>query len=197
VVLALAFTFTAIISAVTVLHAGEFSYTRRAVQLWHIVYFAPVPLAGWWLWRYRRESRPGLQDTPHGLSSMLKAEATLLIGYAVLLLAAPRFATGFWPWPVDELHGRMYASVFAVLGQGAYLLCRRAAPAELVGQGLGQIMFGLLSVSGLLIVDGHFHWIDWSLPLNWLWPLAAAAIGMAGAVILAVGSRSARWNRKR
>ena len=188
-VLALSFTFTAIISSVTVLHAGEFSYTRKSVQLWHLLYLAPVVLAAWWLWKYRASRRGPAMALPRWANRLLGAEAVILIVYAALLLLAPRWASAFWPWPVDPLHGRMFASVFAALGQGAWHLYRHAASTELVVQGIGQTAFGVLAIAGLVIVDRQLHWVAWNSPAPWLWVAAAVAIAVAGLVLLGLGLR--------
>jgi hypothetical protein len=71
--------------------------------------------------------------------------------YGVALLAAPEPATGWWPWPVDAFHGRMYAAAFLTAAVGSWLAGRRAAPRSWLAMGVTLTGLGVAAVAGALV----------------------------------------------
>jgi hypothetical protein len=66
------------------------------------------------------------------MPAAMTALALVLGGYGIALLAIPEDATGFWPWPVDAFHARIYAApvlgglaLLSAVGRGRYRRTRR------------------------------------------------------------------------
>jgi hypothetical protein len=76
-----------------------------------------------------------------------------LAGYGVALLIAPQTTTSFWPWPVDDFLGRIYAASFLTPAVGTWLIRRRAPAVADATVGVTLLTFGLFTIAGLLISD--------------------------------------------
>ena len=106
---------------------------------------------------------------------------TILLGlYGIGLLVAPDSLSSFWPWQIDDFHGRMYSVLYITPALGALLLFGAAASIELLTMGLTQIVGGGASIFGLVIIDNQVNKIDWSAFGTWLWIGLFAIILLTG-----------------
>jgi hypothetical protein len=110
----------------------------------------------------------------------LLAQAAVFGLYAIGLLAVPGRASAFWPWPVDDFHARLYSVAFLTPALGALLLARAAAWDEVLTLGLTQVVGGLLSILGLVIIHAGGSPVDWAAPGTWLWIGMFAVLELAG-----------------
>jgi len=117
--------------------------------------------------------------------------AVLLGAYGALLLLAPGAATGFWPWPLDDFHARLYSVTFLTPALGAGILLRGATRGELRALGLTLAGWGFLPLIGLALADAVARRIRWDGVDVWLWQALFAAMGIAG-VRIAMHARN-RW----
>ena len=134
------FVFTAAIMVVMLAYAGRFEWARVATWVfWPLYLFLPVNSAVF-LWRLRDWRVPG--PLIH-LRGPLIALAVVLGGYGLALLMIPDTATGFWPWPVDAFHARIYAATYLTPAVGAWVVRDGATQAELRTLGATLITFGI------------------------------------------------------
>lgn len=184
VVVPMIFLFTIIVLAVSVLNLSRFTGPLFATVLWFLLYVG-IPLnAGYHLWLYR--DRPVHDPLP--LSSawrmLLLVQAVVFGVYGLALLLAPAVAGSFWPWPVDDFHGRMYSVAFLTPALGAWLCWRASAALELRTLGVTQLVGGVLSVAGLLIVDLGVQRVDWTAAGTWLWLALFIFLALGGLVLV-------------
>jgi hypothetical protein len=102
---------------------------------------------------------------------------------------APALFTGFWPWRIDDFHGRVYSAAFITGAVGAFAVSRVAAPTEFLIAALTQGVFSLFSIVGLIVVDAAVHRVDWSLPGTWLW-VGAFALMLIASIGMILRSRA-------
>ena len=105
-------------------------------------------------------------------------------GYGLLLLTVGSAVTGFWPWPVDDFHARIYSTVFLAPAVGALMLIRVGTLLEDRTLGATQVVSGALAVLGLLLVDANLHRANWSAPGTWLWVGLCGVITLVGVALL-------------
>lgn len=150
VVLWMIFVFTAVIMVVMLAYADRFEWARLATWVfWALYLFLPVNSIVF-LWRLR-DLRP-----PEPLVRMpaaMTALALVLGGYGIALLAIPESATGFWPWPVDAFHARIYAATYLTPAVGALVLRDCGTRAEIQTLAATMIVFGAAAVLALLATD--------------------------------------------
>ena len=103
------FIFTAAIMVVMLAYADRFEWARVATWVfWPLYLFLPVNSAVF-LWRLRDWRVP--EPLIHARAAMTVL-ALVFGGYGVAMLVIPEDATGFWPWPVDAFHARIYAATY-------------------------------------------------------------------------------------
>jgi hypothetical protein len=183
-VLPLAFIFTLIVSAVSFLYFDRFDPQRRATWLWFVLYVGSALIAGYFLWRYRRLTPTNA--TPHSRPwrGWLLTQSGILGLYGLGLLLLPSFFSAFWPWRLDVFHAQVYSAIFITAAAGSYIVARVAAPIEFLTLGLGFMILGASSVSGLIMVDSAVHRVNWSLPGTWLWAGIFSALFLSGAMMV-------------
>ncbi len=183
------FIFTAIVLIVSALNLDRFDfqldYQRWGSWLWFVLYFALPVNSAYHLWLYRRRPPADSTPTPPAWRIYLLGAAIVLGLYGLGLLITPATFSAFWPWPIDEFHGRIYSATFISGAAGLYAVARVASRIEFLTAGLAQGAFGLFAIAGVLIVDASVRRVDWSLPGSWLWAGAfaialAAGVGMVG-----------------
>jgi hypothetical protein len=177
-------TFTAIVTVLSIVYIDRLD-RLPSTAAWLAVYVGAVAVAFWYVWRYR-----GLPPAPEAragspfLRSALLAEVAVLGGYGVLLLLLGATATGFWPWPIDDLHARIYSAAFLTPAVGAALLVRLGTGREDRTLGLTQVVSGVAAIAGLLAVDANLHRVDWTLAGTWGWVALCVAIAGVGLLLL-------------
>jgi len=131
-VLVMAFIFTVIVSAVSLINLGYFNFGRKAAWLWFLVYLASAAVSGLFLWRARAHpSAKGVTLNPAWRGYML-AETAILGLYGVGMLLFPRVVSSSWPWPVDPFHAQVYSAIFLAGAGGTYLVWKSAPREELL-----------------------------------------------------------------
>jgi hypothetical protein len=87
------------------------------------------------------------------MPAAMTALALVLGGYGIALLAIPEDATGFWPWPVDAFHARIYAATYLTPAVGALVIRRGGTTDEIRTLAATMIVFGIGAVVALLATD--------------------------------------------
>jgi hypothetical protein len=129
-VLLIAFTVvTVLLLAVTLGYWDE--YTADGVPYpWLVSYIVEPVLGAFIIVRLRLWSAPPPQL--RGPGALFVAEALLLGGLGVLLLAAPGTAIDLWPWGLTAVLSRTYGAIFVALGLGALLAAQATRRKETV-----------------------------------------------------------------
>lgn len=174
----LAFAATGLVTSV--LSLAQFHFERWSTWVWFFI-FTLLPLtAAAYLWRYRRQPPALAQPTPAAWRAVSRVAAIPLLLYGLGQFVAPVTLSGFWPWPVDAFHGRLYSGGFLALAFGLWLTARAASRWERRLPALNLSFFGGLAILGLLTVDATVGRVDWSRPGPWLWIAALAALALLG-----------------
>ena len=174
------FIFTIIILFVSLIYMDRFDLQYWGTWLWFFLYAVIPANAAYHIWLYRN-LKPA---NPLPLSTFWRSVfllPTILLGlYGLGLLVAPDSFSSFWPWQIDDFHGRMYSVLYITPASGALLLFGTAASIELFTMGLTQIAGGGASILGLVIIDNQVNKIDWSAFGTWLWIGSFAIILLTG-----------------
>lgn len=173
------FFFTLVILVVSVLYLDRFD-SGWNTWLWFVLYVGIPANALLHMWLYR--SREPVSSS--GLAAPWRAALllpTMLLGlYGIGLLVAPETLTGFWPWPIDALHGRMYSVLYMTPALGALLLYQAAPKIELLTMGVTQGVLGIVPIFGLVVIDRRVDRIDWAAGGTWLWVASFAVLALTG-----------------
>lgn len=174
------FIFTTIILFVCLIYIDRFDFQYWGTWLWFFLYIIIPANAAYHIWLYRN-LKP---VNPLPLSTLWRGVfllPTILLGlYGLGLLVAPDSLSNFWPWQIDDFHGRMYSVLYITPASGALLLFGAAASIELFALGLTQIVGAGASILGLVIIDNQVNKIDWSAFGTWLWIGSFAIILLTG-----------------
>jgi hypothetical protein len=171
--------FMSVVLLVSLAYVDRFEWERPVTWAWFFI-FVSVPIySAAFLWRLR-----GLWNVePAGSHRPSKRRrrgfvgvALLLGGYGVGLVLAPETFTGFWPWPIDGFHGRVYSAIFLSLALATALVARAESPLELATLGLTCVVLGALEPIGLVAVDTDVDKVDWSSSGTWVWVAMFAAL---------------------
>lgn len=190
-VLIMAVTFTALVSLVSLWHLERFDFGRKGPWGWFFVYVGSALVAAAFVWSYRSLPHPGRAFRSRMLRLFFVAQAVAIGGYGLALLAAPQWAAGFWPWPVDVFHAQVYSAIFITAGAGAYILARAASRYELATFGFAQIILAIAAIAGLWVVDLERQAIVWSSPGTMAWIALFAALGISGVVSVSLSEEKA------
>jgi hypothetical protein len=183
--------FTNLVLLLSLIYIGRFEFDRGGTWAWFVLYVViPVSATYYWL-RFRRLPPADPTPVPPAWRSYLLAAAVVLGLYGLGLLIAPNGLTDFWPWPIDDLHGRLYSAIFITLAVAALEVSRVAAPVELLLVGLTQFTLGFFSILGLVLADVSENTVQWSALGTWVWVGGFAVLLVAGAALVAQ-SRAAR-----
>jgi hypothetical protein len=180
-VLAMLMTFTGIGLIITLINLPRFNFQEWTTWVWIFLYVTLPVNSAVHLWLYRNVpvSRP--TQLPAFWHIYFKAQGIILALYGLGQISVPEVFNAFWPWRIDQFHGQFYGGAFIAIGLGSWLVAKHAARIELFIQGITQICFGLLTISGLVIVDLFQHKVAWSTAGTWVWMISFAVIALAGA----------------
>lgn len=197
VVLPMIALFTVIVLIDSLVYLDRFALRSTATWLWFVLYVGVPANALYHLWMYRGLRPADPAPPPPPLRAGLLAQAVALGLYGAGLLIAPRAFSGFWPWPVDDFHARMYSVAFLAPALGAWLLRRAAAAVELLTMGLTQLAGGTLAIAGLAVVDLAVRRVAWARTGTWLWIGLLALTALMGVWMTAASAgRPARQDRR-
>ena len=150
VVLWMTFTFTFSIMVTMFFYRDQFEWSRPvAWAFWILLILLPI-LSAVFLTRLRSWAPADPRALPPPWIGVLQILAVLLGSYALALLAIPKVAASFWPWPVDDFHGRIYAAIFAAPAVGAWLVRAFGNRREYITLGLTLATLGLFTVAGMV-----------------------------------------------
>lgn len=185
--------FTIIVLVVSLTYLPRFIQPLPTI-LWIILYIGIPVNAAYHLWLYRTLSPAQPVEIPSVLRWLMRIQAVVLGLYGLGLLIAPTTFAAFWPWGIDDFHGRMYSVAFLTPALGAWLLSHSTTRIDLQTLGLTQIVGGLLPIVGMLIVSPTVppeRQVNWSIAGTWLWTGMFAFIFLMGAVMLLQSRKSA------
>lgn len=191
-ILVMAFVFTLVVTAVSLLNLEYFNFGRKASWIWFAVYGGSAIVSGLFLLNARGTPPVPAAVSGDGWRHLFQVEAILLGLYGLGLLILPAIFSAFWPWKIDAFHARTYSAIFLTAATGTWLISRHAPREELVALGAAQLALGALTVVGLAVTDAAVKRVDWSLPGTWAWLALFALIGVAGATKLFAASARAR-----
>lgn len=180
IVVPMIFLFTTIVLVVSLVDPDRFDFGDYSTYIWFFLYIViPVNAAYFiWLTRSLKPQNPAPLVMPWQAVFLVP---TILLGlYGLGLLLAPATFSDFWPWPIDNFHGRMYSVLYLTPGLGAILLWRAAASVELLTLGMTMIVGGTIPIVGLVIVDADVDKVNWNEAGTWLWIGSFALLLFAG-----------------
>jgi hypothetical protein len=186
-VLPMLFVFATSVLLVSLLHFGRFDFSRWTAWGWFVLYASVAINAAAYLWRYRSVPPPAMHPTPLPWRVMLVGLTAGLGLYGTAMFAAPGALTAFWPWPVDDFHGRLYSAVFTTAAVGALGLALVAAPVERLTLGVAYSILGLFAIFSVAIADARQGSINPAEPGTWAW------FGLFG-VLFAAGLLMVWWS---
>ena len=180
IVMPMVFLFTAIVLVVSLADLDRFSFADYSTYLWFLLYIVIPVNAAYHIWLNRKLKpyNPAPLALPWRVALLTP---TILLGaYGLGLLLAPASSSDFWPWAIDDFHGRMYSVLYLTPALGAVLLWRAASAVELLTMGLTLAVGGIVPIVGLAIVDADVDTVGWSDAGTWLWLGSFAVLSLAG-----------------
>jgi hypothetical protein len=178
-----AFIFTFVVSMASLIHLSTFVGMRRTA-LWFILYVGYAALTAGALLLYRQLPAVPVLAINERLGRIMRITGALLMLYGVALFITPTFAAGFWPWPIDAMHGRIYSAVFLAPGIGLLLLARSAASEEYLVGGVFMAGLGLFAVLSLILAHLQTGRGSFASPGTWAWMVLFGTIGGLGAAMI-------------
>jgi hypothetical protein len=189
VIVPMIFVFTAIVLLVSLLNLDRLNLSSPSTWFWFVLYVG-IPLnSAYHLWLYRRLPPADSQVMPVWYRNLVLVEVMIFTLYGIALFIAPVIFSAFWPWKLDDFHGRMYCVAFLTPAVGAYLVSRNASKVELITMGLTQIAGGMLTIIGFMMVDAVQKRVDWSAAGTWLWLAFFPILVVVGSAMIWQGRR--------
>jgi hypothetical protein len=189
IVLPMILAFTSIVLIVSLLYIDRFTVPVSTIA-WLILYVGLPVSCLYHLWLYRSMPPAPPEPIPPLLQRGVQIQAAVLGLYGIMMLIAPSSLTAFWPWPIDEFHGRMYSVTFITPAVGAWLLTRSSTHTDLLTLGLTGIVGGLFPILGTLWVNTLVpieRQINFGLAGTWLWFALFASMFASGVLMAAWG----------
>jgi hypothetical protein len=172
--------FTVVVLFICLFYLDRFDFQRWETWLWFWLYLIIPVNAAYHVWLYRDLKPFNPLPLPALWRGILLIPTMLLGLYGICLLLAPDIFSTFWPWPIDDFHGRVYSVLYITPAIGALFLFGAAASIELLTMGLTQIVGSGIVIVGLVIIDNGLDKIDWSATGTWLWIGSFAIILLTG-----------------
>ncbi len=189
VVVPMILVFTAIVLLVSVLYLDRLALNSPSTWLWFVLYIG-IPLnSAYHVWLYRHLAPSDRRPMPTWFRNLAMIEVVIFTLYGIALFIAPTTFSAFWPWKIDDFHGRMYCVAFLTPAIGAYLVSRSGSKLELITMGLTQIAEGGMAIIGFVLVDSGQKRVDWSAAGTWVWIAVFAFLVIVGLVMVRVGQR--------
>ena len=179
-ILAMAFVFTLVVTATSLVHHGMFDFARKAPWLWYAVYLLSVLVSGYALWASRNREPVQGPRLPPFLKSWFTVEWALLAVYGAALLLYPLESSSFWPWSIDIFHAQTYSAIFLSGAVGVLLVSRNGTREDFTVVGVAELMVGTLAVLGLALTDAAVRRVVWSAPGTIAWLALFALIAASG-----------------
>ena len=183
--LVVAFVFTFVVTIASLIHLSSFVGLRR-VAVWFILYVGYALLPASALLLYRRLPPVPPLAVSEGFGRTMQTAGLAMVLYGAALFAAPAMAAGFWPWPIDAMHGRIYCAVFLAPGVGLLLLASSAAREEYLVGGVFLAGLGVLAIVALILAHLQTGRASFTSPGTLAWIALFAAIGGLGFAMIRV-----------
>ncbi|MDZ7727354.1 MAG: hypothetical protein U5Q44_03700 [Dehalococcoidia bacterium] len=118
--------FATVMFIATVLHWENFNHGHLAFWLWVFLYVAAPPLVFglWWFNRGEDPREPTGAEVPAILRSVLLVLGVGSLLISLALLFQPESWSGWWPWTLSPLTGRIISGWFALAATASLLLSR-------------------------------------------------------------------------
>jgi hypothetical protein len=177
-------TFSVLVSAMSIVYNDRLDPDNILKPIWYVLYFGSSLLFFLFWWQYHRLPQAMAQPVSKAWRYYLLAQGFLIGLYGLAQMALPEQASPFWPWSIDDFHGRFYSAVFLTLAVSSFVASGAAAPIEWMALGLAQITFGLFAILGMVTVDASLHRVNWAAGGTWVWTGAFVIMLSAGAAML-------------
>ncbi|MEA2009088.1 MAG: hypothetical protein U9N78_00110 [Actinomycetota bacterium] len=184
IVIPMIFLFTTIVLVVSLAYLDRFDLGKYSTWLWFLLYFVIPANALYHIWLARHLKPYYPYPMPAVWRTTLLVPTILLGLYGLGLLIAPGAFSNFWPWAIDDFHGRMYSVLYLTPALGALLLWYSAAAIEMLTLGMTVAVGGFIPLVGLAIVDRSVHKVDWTGAGTWLWIGSFAILFLAGSGLM-------------
>jgi hypothetical protein len=184
--------FMSVVLVVSVAYVDRFDWERPVTWAWFFIFVSVPVYAAAFLWRFRglwSDDPAGSHRPSEPMRLGLGFAAMLLAGYGIGLVVAPESFTGFWPWPIDSFHGRVYSAIFLSLALATALVARAASSLELATLGLTCVALGALEPIGLVTVDADVDKVEWASSETWVWIAMFAALLAYGLALVGASLR--------
>ncbi len=180
-------TFTGSIMIVMLGYTDRFEWDRLVTWAFWVLYLFLPFNAAYWLWRLRELGVPGQVAATAPWRWALTGLALALGGYGIALLAVPEDVTGFWPWPVDAFHARIYAATFLTAAVGTWLLRSGGSRAEYQVLAGTLLTLGIASIVAVVLTSSNAPdavTVDYDASGTWGFFALNTAAALAGAALL-------------
>ena len=186
------FTFTFVVLVASLVDLSRFDGGRWSNLVWWPLYvFLPINSLVH-LWLYRRSIPAASEPASPRRRVALLALAGVFGAYGIYLLVAPVAASGWWPWPVDAFHGRIYSAAFFTGMAGCLVIARSASALERLVMGSLIAALGAVSIASIAAADLSQDRIDWADAGTLAWSAACLVLVAIGIAVAAGASRSSR-----
>jgi hypothetical protein len=196
-VVTMIFTFTLVVLVASLWHADRFDWERWSNAVWWPLYVALPINSAIHLWLYRRLRPAAATPTGRAWRAVLLGLAAVLGAYGAWQLVAPESASAWWPWPVDDFHGRVYSAAFFTGMAACLVVAREASPLERGAVALMIATLAVVAAAGIAVRDASLDRIDWSAPGAIAWCAAWAALLALGLALSSPLSSRARRSSPR
>lgn len=187
VVLWMIFAFTTTIMVAMLVHADRFEWGRPATwAFWFLYLFLPVHSAVF-LYRLRAQDAADAVSASLAQRRLLAGIAAVLLAYGLALMVAPGAAAGFWPWPIDDFHARVYAATFVTPAVGAWVIRAQGSDAETRCVGATLVTLSVLSIVAIAWTSAGLpiaRQVDYARAGTWGFVGINAAVLLAGACLV-------------
>ena len=118
--------FTTVMLATTALHWDRFNITNFAFILWLGLYII-TPFLVPFLWFLNRSADTEIPDSEDLVVPKIARTGLLLVGivmliFAIVAFANPKWITNIWPWQLSPLTARVMSGWFSLLGVGGVVI---------------------------------------------------------------------------
>ena len=171
---------------VSLLHLDAFDLGELPDQVWFAAYVVYPLIALWLTWQHRADAheRVAGPDLPAGARTYLLVQGILATSLGLLLLVAPAWMAGGWPWAITPLLAQLYSAPLLSYGVGCLLLSRQHTWPEVRVCSVAMLVFAALVLVGSFV---HRDLFDAGQPADVAW-FAGFVAATAGLACLGVGS---------
>jgi hypothetical protein len=144
--------FAAIVTIGSLLQPEAFLSSKRYI-VWLVIYGAYILIPIYLYWGLLRSSVAVARPLKWPAVNLETAAAVIVMLYGIALFVAPVAATTFWPWPVDQFHGRVYSGYMVAVGLGMLLKASGATLSESRFLGGGLVAMGVSALVGVVLAS--------------------------------------------